>query len=93
MQIDRDHDRHPGRIKGAAINDRPDNRHDDVNDLKKIQNKAEDEQQNHHNQEDGDLIVEAAQILLDVMLTPIRDHHKVQHLRSDEDGEHHRGDF
>ena len=38
-------------------------------------------------------IVKAAQILLDVMLAAIRDDHKVQYLRSDQYGEHHRSDL
>ena len=41
--------------------------------------------------EDPSLVIEAAQELLDVVLAAEGDHHQVQKLRPDQDGEDHRG--
>ncbi len=78
-------------IKRAAIDHRPDDRDHDVDDLKEIEHEAQHEQHQHHDQEDRQFVVEAAQELLDVVLAAKGDHHKVQQLRADQDGEDHRG--
>jgi hypothetical protein len=93
LQVDRNHDRHPAWIEGAAIDHRPHDGHDDVDDLQEIQHEAQDEQHQHHDQEGRDLVVEAAQEALDVMLAPEGDQHKVQDLAADQDGKDHRGDL
>tara|TARA_B100001093_G_C26351453_1_gene810431 strand:- start:179 stop:538 length:360 start_codon:yes stop_codon:yes gene_type:complete len=56
LQINRDHDRHPDWIEGAAINYGPNARSDDVNELEVVKVKSKQEQQHQCNQEDGDLI-------------------------------------
>ena len=93
MQVHRDHDRHPLGIKRAAIDHRPDNRDHDVDDLKEIQHKPQHKQHQHHDQEHRQLIVERLQELLDIVFPTKADHHQVQQLRPDQDGEHHRGHF
>ena len=40
LKVHRDHDRDPLRIEGAAINDRPDDGNDDVDDLQEIEDEA-----------------------------------------------------
>ena len=77
----------------SSLNNEFVNWDDDVNDLKEIEHKPQNKQHQHHNQEDRQLIVKALEELLDVVLTAKANDHKVQQLRPDQDGKHHRGHF
>ena len=50
---------------------------------------TQDEQHQHHDDEDLQLAIERFQELLDVVLPAEGNHHEVQQLRPDQDGEHH----
>lgn len=91
LQVHRNHDRHPLRIESAAVDHRPDDRDHDVDDLEEVEHEAQHKEHQHHDQEDRQLVVEAFQPLLDVVFATKGDHHKVQQLRSDQDGKYHRG--
>ena len=90
MQVHGNHDRDPFGIERTAVNHRANDRNHDVDDFQEVQNKAQNEQNQHHQQEDREFVIKRFQELLDIMFPPERDDHKVQQLRSDQNGEHHR---